>query len=85
MISSYATHGTSSTTTFDIIVSIGGKRGLALVDSGSTNTFIDYTFASKICCNIVSTTSKQVSSMSCVSGYQCSDNTNILHYLGWDI
>jgi hypothetical protein len=37
------------------LVLIGGKQGVALVDSGSTDSFIDYTFASKIRCAIVST------------------------------
>jgi hypothetical protein len=48
MISSYAANGTTSTVTFSVVVFIGGKRGIALIDSGSTDTFMDYTFSSKI-------------------------------------
>jgi hypothetical protein len=47
LISSNAVNGTSSTTTFSLLVLIRGKRGVALVDSGSTHTFIDYTFATR--------------------------------------
>jgi hypothetical protein len=60
MISLHATQGTSSTATFSLIVIIGGKKGIALVDSGSTDTFIDYTFASKTHCSIISTKAKRV-------------------------
>jgi hypothetical protein len=60
LISSHAVEGTSSAATFSVIVSIGGKKGIALIDSGSTNTFIDYTFTSKLSCSIQSTTSQRV-------------------------
>jgi hypothetical protein len=60
MLSSHAANGTSSAATFSLIVSIGGRKGIALVDIGSIDTFIDYTFASKLNCLIASTTSKQV-------------------------
>jgi hypothetical protein len=60
MISSHAAQGISSNVTFSVIVNIAGKRGLALVDSGSTDTFMDYTFASKRSCPIISTASKQL-------------------------
>jgi hypothetical protein len=46
-----------------LIVFIGGKRGLALVDSGSTDTFLDYTdytFACKLNCKIQTIESRQV-------------------------
>jgi hypothetical protein len=60
MISALAVQGTSSTGTFSLIVSIGGKKGIALVDSGSTDTFMDYFFASKLHCDIISTDSRKV-------------------------
>jgi hypothetical protein len=52
LISSHVVNGTSSSTTFSLLVIIGGKKGVALVDSGSTHTFIDYTFAIKTSCSI---------------------------------
>jgi hypothetical protein len=52
LISSHAALGTSSAATFSVIVHIGGKRGIALIDSGSIDTFLDYTFASKLTCPI---------------------------------
>jgi hypothetical protein len=60
MISSHAAQGPSSATTFSVFVSIGGRRGISLIDSGSTNTFMDYTFASKINCSIAATSSQRV-------------------------
>jgi hypothetical protein len=60
MISSHAANGSALVATFSLKISIGGTRGIALVDSGSTDTFIDYTFASKTNCKITSTTSKAV-------------------------
>jgi hypothetical protein len=60
MISAHAVKGTSSTSTFSLLVNIGGQKGDALVDSGSTDSFIDYTFASKTNCSILSTTSMKV-------------------------
>jgi hypothetical protein len=60
MLSSHATRGNSPATTFSVIIVIGGKRGLAMIDSGSTDTFLDYTFASKSSCSIISTASKTV-------------------------
>jgi hypothetical protein len=44
MISSNAIEGTSSVATFVMLVIIGGRRGTALVDSGNTNTFMDYSY-----------------------------------------
>jgi hypothetical protein len=60
LISAHATHGTSSTAIFSLIVTVGGKRGVTLVDSGSTGSFMDYTFASQISCPIKTTTSRKV-------------------------
>jgi hypothetical protein len=50
VISSHAMNDTSSTAAFSLVVSIAGKRGVALVDSGSTYTFMDYSFASQLSC-----------------------------------
>jgi hypothetical protein len=60
MISSHATKGTTSAATFSLLVHIGGRKAVALVDSGSTNSFIDYTFVSKTNCNIISTSNLSV-------------------------
>jgi hypothetical protein len=60
MLSAHAAQGTSSATAFSMIVIIGGKRGLTLIDSGSTDTFLDYTFVSKSNCSIITTTAKTV-------------------------
>jgi hypothetical protein len=46
LISAHATNGTFYPTTFSVVVTMGGKSGVALVDSGSTDTFMDYSFAS---------------------------------------
>jgi hypothetical protein len=60
MLLSHAAQGTSSPATFLVVIIIGGKRGLALIDSGCTYTFLDYTFASKCNCNIISSIPKKV-------------------------
>lgn len=52
LISMQAIKGKSIAATFTLWVNIGGKRALALVDSGSTNTFIDMSFATKTNCTI---------------------------------
>jgi hypothetical protein len=39
MIFNHATQGTSSLATFSLTISIGGKKDIALVDSGSTYTY----------------------------------------------
>ncbi|KAL6629795.1 hypothetical protein ACP70R_029560 [Stipagrostis hirtigluma subsp. patula] len=51
-ISKQAVQGTRSISTFCLLVTLNGKRGVALVDSGSTHTFLDVTFASKAGCLI---------------------------------
>jgi hypothetical protein len=60
MISSHAANGTSSAATFSLIISFRGRRGIALVDNGSTGSFLDYTFASKCNCNILSAATHKV-------------------------
>jgi hypothetical protein len=59
MISSHAAQGTYSIATFSLLVNIGGRKGIALVDSGSTDTFIDYT-ACKTNCIMSSIASRKV-------------------------
>jgi hypothetical protein len=60
MLSSHAAQGSYSAATFSLLVTIGGRKGIALVDSGSTNTFMGYSFASKAQCPIISTVSRKV-------------------------
>jgi hypothetical protein len=59
-ISSHAVSGTKSSDTITVTVCIGGKRGLALVDTGSTSTFIDVSFALKTSCQILNNSVKSV-------------------------
>jgi hypothetical protein len=60
LLSSHVAKGTSSAATFSVIIFVGGKIGPALVDSGSIDTFLDYTLSSKGNCNIISTPSKAI-------------------------
>jgi hypothetical protein len=60
LLSADAANGTSLPATFSVVVIIGGQRGIALVDSGSTDTFMDYSFANQSSCHIISTTSQAV-------------------------
>jgi hypothetical protein len=48
LISTHASHGTSSIATFFLIISVGGKMSVSLVDNGNTNSFMDYSFASQL-------------------------------------
>lgn len=57
-ISLQAAKGNSSTNTFTLRINIGGKRALALVDTGSTHTFMDLKFSTKIHCHTISTLEK---------------------------
>lgn len=43
-----------------MIIIVGGRRGVALLDSGSTNTFIDYMFALKTNYKIINNGMKRV-------------------------
>jgi hypothetical protein len=49
-ISLQAIHGKNSISAFTVKVHIGGKVGTALVDSGSSHTFIGLKFATKTSC-----------------------------------
>jgi hypothetical protein len=60
LISTHAITSTSSAATFSLVVNIGGKRGVALVDSGSTDTLLDYSFARQSQLPIISTVSRHV-------------------------
>jgi predicted aspartyl protease len=46
-ISAEALHGIPGDTTLSVLVHIGGTQAVALIDTGSTNTFLDSKFASK--------------------------------------
>ncbi|XP_062201598.1 uncharacterized protein LOC133904119 [Phragmites australis] len=59
-ISQQALQGTTNNATFCLPVILGGKRGMALVDSGSTHSFMDVTFASKARCSIQHTAIQSV-------------------------
>jgi hypothetical protein len=54
MISSHVVKGATSAATFSLLVQIGGRKEVALVNNGSTDSFIDYTFVSKTSCNVIS-------------------------------
>jgi hypothetical protein len=60
MLSSHAAHGTSAAATFSVLLTLRGKKGIALIDSGSTDSFVDYIFAGKPSCSIVATESRKV-------------------------
>jgi len=60
-ISAHATSGTSSIATFSLLVSIGGQKAVALVDSGSSHTFLDYKFAINSSCTMIPIPSKKIS------------------------
>jgi hypothetical protein len=60
MILTHAAKGSSSPATFSTLIQIGGITGVALIDSGSTDSFIDYTFTSKSICSIVTATPMKV-------------------------
>ena len=55
-----AVKGKSSKNTFTLSVIIGGKKAIALVDTGSTHTFMDLKFSTKIECNTVTKSRVQV-------------------------
>jgi hypothetical protein len=60
MLSTHAAKGTTSSATFSVVLIMGGKRGPTLIDSSSTDSFLDYTFASKCNCDIISSASRKV-------------------------
>lgn len=45
-----ALKGVPSVATFSVIITLKGRRGVALVDSGSSHTFIDLKFAASAQC-----------------------------------
>jgi hypothetical protein len=81
MLSSHAAKGTSSVATFNLVISIGVKRGIALVDSGSTDTFMDYTFASRPSCHITATNSRAVTVVGGGTLDTCATITSIPYYI----
>jgi hypothetical protein len=60
MISTHAVNGTISAATFSLLITIVGKQGVALVDSGNTDSFMDSSFASKTSCSLMATNSHKV-------------------------
>jgi hypothetical protein len=60
MLSAHVAKGSSSAATFSVLALIRGKRGITLVGSGSTDTFMDHAFASTLNCSIHSTNSRKV-------------------------
>jgi hypothetical protein len=59
-ISGQAIDSTTPPTTPCVLITIGGKRTVALLDSGSTSTFIDQAFAIKANCHLCSATPQEV-------------------------
>lgn len=51
-ISTHAVQGTCGANTFSLITQVNGRRAVALVDSGSTNTFMNYDYAVRSNCAI---------------------------------
>lgn len=47
-LSAHAAEGTTSIATFSLLITIGGHQTVALVDSGSSHTFMDYNLLSKV-------------------------------------
>lgn len=52
-ISTHAIQGTYGINTFSLITYVKGRKAVALVDSGSTNTFMNYEFALRSGCEII--------------------------------
>lgn len=52
MISTIAENGVLGSNTFSLVVYINGKKVVTLVDSGSTNSFVDYEFAVQAECSL---------------------------------
>lgn len=59
-ISTTDVSGTTSSSTLSVLVTIGGKQGIALINTGTTNTFIDLKFAPKTSCELVNTSLKRI-------------------------
>lgn len=51
-ISAHAVSGQVTAGTFSVKVTVGGQTGIALIDTGSSSTFIDLSFAVKTTCHI---------------------------------
>jgi hypothetical protein len=59
-LSIHATKGTASTTTFSLLLNIGGYQAVALVDSGSSHTFMDQAFSVKSNCHTRAASMKKI-------------------------
>jgi hypothetical protein len=99
-ISLQAIKGKSSKNTFTLSVMVGGKRAIALADTGSTHTFMDLKFSTKINCTTVSNslakvvvagggelhTGAHVDSLSyTIQGHNFQNSFKILPLKGYDI
>lgn len=60
-LSTHAVEGTAGTATFSLLVQINGHQAVALVDSGSSHTFMDHAFAIKSNCPLQSGPTKKIS------------------------
>jgi hypothetical protein len=60
MISAQAANGSCTTATFSLLIQLGGRLAVALVDSGSTDTFVNSSFATKCICRTTTTDLQRV-------------------------
>lgn len=59
-LSAHAVEGTTSIATFSLLLMIEGQEAVALVDSGSSHTFMDYKFALKSNCHLQKAETKKI-------------------------
>lgn len=59
-ISTQAAQGMCGSNTFSLIAHVKGRRAVALVDSGSTNSFMNYDFAIKSGCEILEAGNRRI-------------------------
>lgn len=61
LISAHAVEGTPGAAMFSLLLNLGGYQAVALVDSGSSHTFMNYVFSIAANCHLNSTPTKRVS------------------------
>jgi hypothetical protein len=59
-LSAHAAEGTASIATFSLLVQINGHKAVVLVNSGSSHTFMDYSFAIKSNCHLTPACAKKI-------------------------
>lgn len=59
-ISTQAAQGMCGSNTFSLIAHVKGRRAVALVDNGSTNSFMNYDFAIKSGCEILEAGNRRI-------------------------